>query len=183
MTLNQRLPQPLTTSRTGNICARRDNALIGSCDCRTGVESQAPDAEDRSGTPRCAYPSGMQPRRHRMRTSGTAVTIKTYARRYGVDRYTAYEDLTAIGFPLPDSAQRWAHRPPPQPCPRRSATSPALPDNDWMMMNGRPYYVAGYTPGGAPYGIYLDEMDDDYLNGMIIPGRPGKLLDPDPSGP
>ena len=38
--------------------------------------------------------------------SGTAVTIKTYARRYGVDRQTAYEDLTAIGFPLPDSAQR-----------------------------------------------------------------------------
>ena len=61
----------------------------------------------------------MQPRRHRMRrqarressrawiASGAAVTIKTYARRYGVDRYTAYEDLTAIGFPLPDSARRW----------------------------------------------------------------------------
>jgi DNA-directed RNA polymerase specialized sigma24 family protein len=46
--------------------------------------------------------------------SGAPVTIKAYARRYGVDRYTAYEDLAAIGFPLPDSAQRWAHRPPPQ---------------------------------------------------------------------
>ena len=33
--------------------------------------------------------------------SGATVTIKTYARRYAVDRYTAYEDLTAIGFPLP----------------------------------------------------------------------------------
>jgi hypothetical protein len=30
--------------------------------------------------------------------SGATVTIKTYARRYGVDRYTACEDLTAIGF-------------------------------------------------------------------------------------
>ena len=29
--------------------------------------------------------------------SGATVTIKTYARRYGVDWYTAYEDLTAIG--------------------------------------------------------------------------------------
>ena len=69
----------------------------------------------------------MQPRRHRMRgqarressrawiASGATVTIKTYARRYGVDRYTACEDLTAIGFPLPDSARRWEHRPPPQP--------------------------------------------------------------------
>jgi hypothetical protein len=36
--------------------------------------------------------------------SDAVVTIKTYARRYGVDRYTAHEDLTAIGFPLPASA-------------------------------------------------------------------------------
>jgi hypothetical protein len=51
----------------------------------------------------------MQSRRHRMRRqtrhessrawigSGATVTVKTYARCYGVDRYTA------IGFPLPDS--------------------------------------------------------------------------------
>jgi hypothetical protein len=97
----------------------------------------------------------------------------------GVDRYTAYEDLTAIGFPLPDSAQRWPHRPPPQPRPPRSATPRALPDNDWIMMDGRPYFVAGHTPGGAPYGIYLDEMDDDYLTGMIT----DKLFDLDLSGP
>ena len=35
--------------------------------------------------------------------------------------------------------------------------------------------LPGYTSGGAPYGIYLDEMDDDYLIGMISPGRPEKL--------
>ena len=109
--------------------------------------------------------------------SGATVTIKTYARRYGVDRYTAYEDLTAIGFALPDSAQRWAHRPPPQPRPRRSATTRALLDDDWIMIDGRPYFVAGYTWAG-PYGIYLDEMDDD-LTGMITPARPGKLSDLD----
>ena len=45
--------------------------------------------------------------------SGATVTIKTCARRYGVDRYTACEDLTAIGFLLPDSARWWAHGPPP----------------------------------------------------------------------
>jgi len=50
-------------------------------------------------------------------------------------------------------------------------------------MDGRPYFVAGYTPGGAPYGIYLDEMDDDYLTGMITPGKPGKLFDPNLSRP
>ncbi len=115
--------------------------------------------------------------------SGATVTIKTYARRYSVDRYTAYEDLTAIGFPLPDSAQRRAHRPPPQPRPRRSATPRALLDDDWIMMDGRPYFATGYTPGGAPYGIYLDEMDGGYPTGMITPGRLDKLFDLDLSGP
>ncbi len=43
------------------------------------------------------------------------------------------------------------------------------------MIDGRPYFVAGYTAGGAPYGIYLDEMDDDYLPGMNTPGRPDQL--------
>ena len=102
--------------------------------------------------------------------------------RYGVDRYTAYEDLTAIGFPLPDSARQRAHRPPPQPRPRRSANSRALLD-DWIIIDGRPYFVAGYTPGGAPYGVYLEEMDDDCLTGIITPGTPGKLSDLDLLGP
>jgi len=137
----------------------------------------------------------MQPRRHRMRgqarresarawiASGATVTVKAYARRYGVDRYTACEDLAAVGFPLPGSAQRWARRPPPEPRPRRSPTAQVLLDDDWIMMDGRPYFVAGCTSGGAPYGIYLDEMDDDYLTGMITPGRSGNLAELDPFGP
>ncbi len=115
--------------------------------------------------------------------SGATVTIKAYARRYGVDRHTAYEDLTAIGFPLPDSAQRWTHRPPPRPRPRRSSNPRALLDDDWIMIDGRPYFVAGYTSGGVPYGFYLDHIEDDYLTAMITPGRPDKLSDLDLSGP
>jgi hypothetical protein len=161
----------------------------------SGVEPQAPGPMKRPGPPRCAYSSGMQPRRHRMHrqgrresarawiASGAAVTITTYARRYGVDRYTAYQDLTAIGFPLPDSAQQWAHRPPPRPRPHRPAAPRPLPDNDWITMDGRPYFVAGYTPGGAPYGTYLNELDDDHLTGMITPPRPDKPGDPAQTGP
>jgi hypothetical protein len=51
------------------------------------------------------------------------------------------------------------------------------------MMDGRPYFVAGHTPGGAAYGICLDEMDDDYLPEMITPGRPGQLSALDPVDP
>jgi len=43
--------------------------------------------------------------------SGATVTIKTHARGYGIDGYTACEDLTAIAFPLraPPSGGRTGH--------------------------------------------------------------------------
>ncbi len=53
-----------------------------------------------------------------IRTSA-AVTVNGYAKRYGVARYTAYEDLTALGIALPGSARQWAQRPPATP--RRTA--------------------------------------------------------------
>lgn len=90
--------------------------------------------------------------------SGSAVTVKRYAKRYGVDKYTAYDDLTALGFALPDSAQQWAQRPPATP--RRTVGRATQPVHDewWIMLDDRPFFVAGYTSGGAPYGTFADEM-------------------------
>lgn len=112
----------------------------------------------------------VQPRRHRMRTqqrrdsaqswirSGAKVTIKTYAKRYGVDKYTAYADLTAIGFTLPPFAEQWSQRTPAQH--ERESDPDTHADDDWTMIDGRRYFVAGYTPNGVPYGIFEDELDD-----------------------
>ncbi|WP_327007985.1 hypothetical protein OHA72_12315 [Dactylosporangium sp. NBC_01737] len=115
----------------------------------------------------------MHPRRHRMRQrqrgdsarvwirSGSAVTVQ----RYGVNEYTAYDDLIALGFALPDSAQQWAQRPPATPC--RTVERATLPVHDewWIMLDGRPFFVAGYTSGGTAYGVFADEMPphDDLL--------------------
>jgi len=98
--------------------------------------------------------------------SGAAITVKSYARRYGVDRYTAYDDLTALGFALPDSARHWARRPPaiPRGCAERG--DDYVDDEWWIMLDGRLFFVAGYTSGGAPYGMFADEMSphDDLLD-------------------
>lgn len=89
--------------------------------------------------------------------SGAVITVKNYAKRYGVDRYTAYEDLTALGFALPDSARQWAKRP--AVTPRRAAERDIDQADDWwIMLDGRLFFVAGYTSNGAPYGIFADEM-------------------------
>jgi hypothetical protein len=124
----------------------------------------------------------MQPRRHRMRkqqrrdsargwiNSGATVTVKAYAKRYGVDRYTAYDDLTALGFSLPASAQHWATRPPATP--RHSPTQPVDDfDDGWIMLDGRRFFVVGYTSGGAPYGVFDDEIPPDDLSGQPARSR------------
>jgi len=110
----------------------------------------------------------MQSRRHRVRkqqrrdsarawiNSGATVTLKAYAKRYGVNRYSAYDDLTALESILPATAQHWATRAPATP--RRSSTQPVGDfDDGWIMLDGRRFFVAGYTPGGAPYGVFDDE--------------------------
>jgi hypothetical protein len=96
--------------------------------------------------------------------SGAVVSVKSYAKRYGVDRYTAYEDLTAIGFELPTSAQQWAKRPPATPRRRRAEhhTDPVY-DESLIMLDGRLFYIAGYTSGGAPYGAFIDETPFDEM--------------------
>ena len=42
---------------------------------------------------------------------------------------------------------------------RETAADQAYPI--WVDVSGRRMFVVGYTPGGAPYGIFEDEMDAD----------------------
>jgi hypothetical protein len=44
----------------------------------------------------------------------------------------------------------------------RSRKVEARPDDpgDWIVTDGRRYFVAGYTPGGVPYGCFEDEIDE-----------------------
>lgn len=87
--------------------------------------------------------------------------MKAYAKRYGVDRYTAYDDLTALGFALPASAQHWAKRPPATPRRRVNRVEQHVDpfdDPSWITLDGRLFYVAGYTPAGFPYGVFADGL-------------------------
>jgi hypothetical protein len=96
---------------------------------------------------------------------GARVTVQSYAKRYGVDCYTAYDDLTAINFPLPAAAARWAQRPPAMPCRARRHTDEVVDervgDPDWVWVGGEQWmFVVGHTCGGAPFGCYIDELAD-----------------------
>ena len=82
------------------------------------------------------------------------MSVKAFARRYGVDCYTAYADLIAIDVRLAPSDNRWAVRPAPAPKrpPAEPADVPADFDEGWVWIGDQRMFVVGYTPGGAPYG-------------------------------
>ena len=82
--------------------------------------------------------------------SGAPVSVKAFARRYGVDCYTAYADLIAIGVRLASGDDRWAVRP--ASAPKRPPAEPADFDEGWVWIGDQRMFVVGYTPGGAPYG-------------------------------
>jgi hypothetical protein len=58
---------------------------------------------------------------------------------------------------------RQARRPPPT----LRQTADDVAGTWYIMLDGRAFFVAGYTAGGAPYGMFEDEMEpgDPYLDG------------------
>jgi hypothetical protein len=127
-----------------------------------------------------------RPRRHRMRKaarresarawirSGTTVSIKAYSKRYGVDRYTAYDDLLAIGFALGSSDSRWAVRRQSDPPKRRTDPDTDMhPDADttWIRDGDEITFVVGHTAGGAPFGYIRDVDGHDEWAWAVYRGR------------
>jgi len=99
--------------------------------------------------------------------SGVEVTLRAYTRRYGVDRHTAYDELTMLGITLPAKDEQWAVYPPPPPKRSRadeheSDVGGGLPYG-WMEWGGEFMFVAGFTSGGAPFGLRADEFPPEDL--------------------
>ena len=88
----------------------------------------------------------------------------TYARRFGTDRYTAHDELTALGCPLPKSDRRYATRPGPRT--RKPKPKPAPPERTglpegWIVFGSQVLMPVGWTEGGFPYGPTWDEVFGD----------------------
>ena len=82
--------------------------------------------------------------------SGALVSVKAVARRYGVDCYTAYADLIAIGVRLAAGDNRWAVRP--TPAAKRPPAEPADFDEGWVWIGEQRMFVVGCTSGSASHG-------------------------------
>ena len=130
-----------------------------------GTAASVRDPQSRGATVCGGTPGASRPG-HGLRRA-PPVSVKAFARRYGVDCYTAYADLIAIGFRLAPADNRWAVRP--GPTPKRPPAEPADFSADsgegWVWIGEQRMFVVGYTPGGAPYGWIDNRMGgaDDRL--------------------
>ena len=118
--------------------------------------------------------------------SDVPVTVGLYARRYGVDRYTASEELTRLGAALPASAARWAVRRPSVPKARKQRV-PDPPRADvplgdapgWVEWGGVRVFAVGFTAGGAPYGLRANAVDE---HDAWLPDDDSTILRDGPNG-
>ena|SRR5215471_4182615 len=117
-----------------------------------------------------------QPRRHRLRrparlisarawiskwmSAGRQVRAGDYAARYGVDRYTAHQEMVMLQVPIALGDRRYAVRPAPRARVRRSKSPEPVPETpDLIEWGGHLMFVVGCTSGGAPYGPSEEEME------------------------
>jgi hypothetical protein len=119
--------------------------------------ARLPSRPSRATRKRAARQARHDAARDWIRSGAKKLDVRTYARRFGVDRYTAYADLRAIGFPLGAEAERWAVRPPKAPkreLPRHE------PEEEWIIIGDQRMFVVGSTSGGAPFG-YVEDIEYD----------------------
>src|SRR6266851_2556943 len=100
--------------------------------------------------------------------SGARVTPKTYARWFGTDRYTAYQELQMLGVQLRPEDARWAVRPPP--VPRRPPPAPNPPPSYgsvWVEVEEILILPVAYAEGGCSFGPTLDDLEPEEREAVL----------------
>jgi hypothetical protein len=92
-------------------------------------------------------------------SAGRQVRAGDYAARYGVDRYTAHQEMVMLKVPIAPGDRRYAVRPPPPARVRqRQPSQPVQEKLDLIEWGRHMMFVVGCTSGGAPYGPSEEEM-------------------------
>ena len=92
----------------------------------------------------------------------TAEKIKSYMEFFGVNKLCAANELLQVGVDLQEKyAHRWATRIERKALARKKKSRVKNKENletPSFELENDFYYVAGYTEGGAPYGITFEEL-------------------------
>lgn len=91
---------------------------------------------------------------------GGGVRAGEYARRYGVDRCAAYDELKLLGAAIHPKDARRATRPRPVFGARKARAEPAEDRGfEWVDFGRQRILAVGYTSAGCPYGAKWEEVE------------------------
>ncbi|WP_205520044.1 hypothetical protein [Virgibacillus doumboii] len=84
--------------------------------------------------------------------------VKGYSKHFGVDKLCAVKELEILGYPIKPSYKKQL-----QESIHLNQRNVGLQHNETEdeESNETFAYIAGYTPGGAPYGITWEELDEN----------------------
>ena len=89
---------------------------------------------------------------------------KAYHKRFNVNRYQALQELRQLGVPFSEQDEQWARSvvaaqtDQQRAKKRKHKQNPQEEPPHNSCQDDRFFFIAGYTPGGAPYGVTWEEM-------------------------
>ena len=97
--------------------------------------------------------------------------VKAYRKKFSVDRVCAMRELCLLGMLSPDKQKAYEEqlaardRKQAEKQARRKArdTEKTLGMDSFLEQDDHFYFIAGYTSGGAPYGITWEEAENEGL--------------------
>ncbi|MCA1789905.1 MAG: hypothetical protein LC667_08600 [Thioalkalivibrio sp.] len=87
--------------------------------------------------------------------------VRGYTKRFGVDTVCAIVELRMLGVDIPDARLEQARRDERARAAQRARRKEKDAAGTLCDWDGEFAFIAGYTEGGAPYGIRWDELDDE----------------------
>ena len=88
--------------------------------------------------------------------------IKAYRKKFNVDKTCSMRELCLLGMLPPEKQRSYQEQlaaKKRKKAEKRAAQKAETPEIN-SFQDERFFFIAGYTSGGAPYGITWDEMDD-----------------------
>jgi hypothetical protein len=87
--------------------------------------------------------------------------VRGYMKWFGVDKVCAIVELRMLGVDIPDARLEQARRGERARAAQRARRKEKYATGTMCDWDGDFAFIAGYTEGGAPYGIRWDELDEE----------------------
>lgn len=168
---------PCGTSSFSRLTSPAGGAMVA----RGGGQGKGLAARKGTGTPRrkrLNRKSRLQAARRWLAAYQGRHVVKSYANWFGVDTLCAIRELQMLGVALDPDHIRSAKALQRSRAPRKRGTDPPVPEGYGEILDENFAFIAGFTEGGAPYGVTWGEWreEDEVRKGAALKSDVARAL-------